>query len=159
MGGKIYSSLKISLGPSIRQIRLLTISPSRNPEAKISCYLRKANPDRHPIYVAFSYIWGSREHQRDIQLNGVNFSITKNLHDELVRNRVATRTMIFWVDTLSINHSSLEERAAPAVNHGRNLPTGKGECTWLGEATNGEGEPLFDLDVEELLDVAAKLDT
>jgi hypothetical protein len=35
----------------------------------------------------------------------------------------------------------------------------KGVCAWLRDATNEKDEPLLDLDVEELLEVAAKLET
>ena len=35
----------------------------------------------------------------------------------------------------------------------------KGVCAWLGGATNEEDGPLLDLDVEDLLGVAAKLET
>jgi len=159
MADKIYSSLKISLEPSSREIRLLTISPSRDPEAKISCSLQKANLDRNPSYVAFSYVWGSPEYQRDIKLNGTNFSVTKNLHDALMRNRDATRTMLFWVDALCIDQSNLEERAAQVSIMGDIYRQAKGVCAWLGNATNEEDMPLLDLDVEGLLDVAAKLET
>ncbi|KAE9366265.1 HET-domain-containing protein [Stipitochalara longipes BDJ] len=159
MADTVYSSLQISLEPSSREIRLLMISPSRDPEAKISCSLQKANLEHNPSYIALSYVWGSPEHQRDIQLNGTNFSVTKNLHDALMRNRDATQTMFFWVDALCIDQSSLEERAAQVSIMGDIYRQAKGVCAWLGDATNEEDEPLLGLDVGELLEVAAKLET
>lgn len=67
--------------------------------------------------------------------------------------------MLFWVDAFCIYHSSLEERAVQVSIKGHIYRQAKGVCAWLGGATNEEDGPLLDLDVEDLLGVAAKLET
>ena len=67
--------------------------------------------------------------------------------------------MLFWADALCFGQSSLEERAAQVSIMGHIYRQAKGVCAWLRDATNEKDEPLLDLDVEELLEVAAKLET
>jgi hypothetical protein len=65
-------------------IRLLSLLPRRNlsdPNELITCELSPAWLD-HPNttrYTAISYIWGTRDADRVIELDRASFSVTENL--------------------------------------------------------------------------------
>ncbi|KAF2029388.1 hypothetical protein EK21DRAFT_67686, partial [Setomelanomma holmii] len=61
-------------------------------------------------YEVLSYVWGSTTELRTITCNGYETSITRNLHDALLRSRLPTETRYIWADALCVDQSSNEEK-------------------------------------------------
>ncbi|PWY93145.1 hypothetical protein BO94DRAFT_583385 [Aspergillus sclerotioniger CBS 115572] len=92
------------LDPTEHEIRLASILPGRWSD-EVSCKLESVSLDDKPIYEALSYTWGDPSDKVAITLEGVDFSVTKNLHMALRRLRHAESTRRIWVDAFCINQS------------------------------------------------------
>jgi hypothetical protein len=83
-------------------------------DEKLWCTFSIASLDDHPEYEAASYVWGSWDDPRSIEIGAdeVVVSITKNLQSVLrsVRSQDDPRTL--WVHALCINQQDLEERGS-----------------------------------------------
>lgn len=73
MAGETYSSIPLSTNS--REIRLISLSPSRDRSSKISRSLYKASLDDKPAYRALSYVWGIDAPKQVIELNGREFRL------------------------------------------------------------------------------------
>jgi hypothetical protein len=100
-------------------IRLLKILPPgpKGPHGRVQCEIRSFKLRDNPEYIALSYTWGSPVQQTtqqtdnlstkpvyEIYCNGPHrLSVTRNLHDFLIRARTSNWTDLFWVDAICIN--------------------------------------------------------
>jgi hypothetical protein len=64
-----------------------------------------------PKFTALSYTWGSWENAKTILVNGLQATITSNLHAALTHLRSAERHLVFWIDAVCINQNSKHERS------------------------------------------------
>lgn len=56
-------------------------------------------------YEALSYVWGTRQSEEMIWLEGYPFEVTKNLYEALVHLRRADKDRVIWIDAICINQS------------------------------------------------------
>ncbi|KAI0542819.1 heterokaryon incompatibility protein-domain-containing protein [Xylaria digitata] len=154
------ASLKYTpLNPSKKEIRLLTLLDGGWND-RIKCELRVVSLDDQPKYEALSYVWGSPNDVVDVDVNGIAFSATRNLHAALRRLREqipgaggngASRTL--WVDAVCINQNDTEEKRRQVQLMGDIYSQTAHGLLWLGEEPD-EPRPIIS---KEQNDVAAGL--
>ncbi|KAI9641711.1 hypothetical protein NHQ30_009567 [Ciborinia camelliae] len=88
-------------------------------------------------YEALSYVWGSTNPPKTINLGGRLVSITPNLDNALRNLRHPTSPRIFWVDALCINQDDLDERAAQVALMRRVYSDATIVLIWLGPEAEG----------------------
>ncbi|KAH8589839.1 heterokaryon incompatibility protein-domain-containing protein [Bisporella sp. PMI_857] len=100
-------------------IRLLTISSPAGENAMTSCTLTSFHLDEAPPYIALSYTWGAANDRVNISLDPGNttLSVTKNCHSALLRLQTCylkpeNTARHFWIDSISIDQSNIDERNA-----------------------------------------------
>lgn len=100
---KSYSTLRHNW------FRLVTVLPGKDSET-IRTERKDIPLTETPGYKALPYTWGSLsvDLQR-IECNGVDFVITKNLFDALLRFRDGSEPRTMWIDALCINQGSVTE--------------------------------------------------
>lgn len=105
--GSSYSRLNLKA----RQIRLLKLNPSRDPQ-DISFSFRCMELSHCPRYTALSYTWGDEEDTRTITVSGGGtISIRENLWSFLrLQSSIISRPKFFWIDAICINQSNVHER-------------------------------------------------
>ena len=133
-----------------KQIRLLTLAPSVNGKAAITCTVEivslKATPC--PRYEALSYCWGDMKDTREITLRhrGPNlhssepsadfeqrFKVTANLHHALRRIRHKVQERRLWVDAVCINQNDPIERSHQVSFMRSIYKSAEETLIWLGE--------------------------
>jgi hypothetical protein len=107
------------------------------------CSLVTVPLPKAPRYVALSYYWGKTANQVTIRLNNVDFRITVNLYDALLRLR-AEGVHYVWADVLCINQEDLEERSLQVTRMGAIYQKSYQVAAWLG------AEPSVELDTRLL---------
>jgi Heterokaryon incompatibility protein (HET) len=110
----------IRLSPERREIRLLTILPSKYIADQVCCTIRRVSLEASPQYDALSYTWGdsgafSRPTESslepcEITLEGKPFPVTSNLNEALRFFREATQPRDLWVDAVCINQDDIPEK-------------------------------------------------
>ncbi|KAK0638496.1 heterokaryon incompatibility protein-domain-containing protein, partial [Cercophora newfieldiana] len=138
-----------------RSIRLLRLLPSRGRESpihgKMICCPLPHDILEDGLYEALSYVWGSPDDPRCIHLqdddllghgttrpsSGV-LSVTRNLHEALIRLRHAHVDRILWIDAICINQADIEERNQQVAIMAQIYATASRVLVWLGE-DNGDG--------------------
>jgi hypothetical protein len=104
----LYTTLPLNIYS--REIRLLVIEAAPELSDPISCTLEKHGLDQGIEYFALSYVWGSTENPSIIQVNGINFKITRNQDFALRQIRHLEPGARFWIDAICINQADLAER-------------------------------------------------
>ena len=140
-------------------IRLLKIHGASGREQEIECTLQSFDLDDEPCYTALSYTWGppvkfpdSQDESyasevRPILCNGQPFSVPPNLQDALVELRQSDFTDWLWVDSISINQSSLRERASQVALMARIYHSANETIAWLGKDETGVDDLQWAIDV------------
>ncbi|KAB8201769.1 heterokaryon incompatibility protein-domain-containing protein, partial [Aspergillus parasiticus] len=98
------------LDPASREIRLLTILPSRESETPIECSLQVAPLDTYPRYEAISYVWGDIREMSDILLDGRTIQVPANVRRILHRLRHRKQRRVIWIDYVCINQDNVAEK-------------------------------------------------
>ncbi|KAI0873283.1 heterokaryon incompatibility protein-domain-containing protein [Hypoxylon argillaceum] len=152
------------LDPSKKQIRLLKLMNGEWND-RIRCELYVVSLQDSPKYEALSYVWGPLTDLVDIDVNGVTFSATQNLHaalrrlrDHIWRGPDYEESRALWVDAICINQQDAEEKAHQVQLMGDIYSqTAKG-LFWLGEQPD-EPQPIVsreqDDEVTRLLKMSA----
>lgn len=121
-------------------IRLVKILPGRS-GSMISCSISVANLSQNPEYTAISYAWGSTPAEHKIVVNGSVQKVPANLWHFLVQAREPTSYRYLsgwlWIDRLSIDQESLEERAAQVKIISTIFGNARRVLVWLGASENG----------------------
>jgi hypothetical protein len=109
MASQIYQELKAE----DFEIRLLTILPSADFSAPISCriHVTALAQSPPPKYRALSYVWGDPRNTLEISLNGVSLQVTINLASALRHIRDKEEEVVLWADAICINQEDLDERS------------------------------------------------
>ncbi|RBR26090.1 uncharacterized protein FIESC28_01118 [Fusarium coffeatum] len=115
VNGKVSKAVYKPLDGSRREIRLLSVHPSTEPNDSLSCTLSHADlgPDAGinlPRYEALSYVWGEPDFSEAISLNGYPFFVTPRLERALTSLRQNHKVRNLWVDAICINQLDTEER-------------------------------------------------
>lgn len=71
--------------------------------------IHKAFVER-PHYEALSYMWGSPDVMKGIELNGIRAFVRENLWSALVRLRDPRQDRVLWIDAICINQENVAER-------------------------------------------------
>ncbi|KAH9216660.1 heterokaryon incompatibility protein-domain-containing protein, partial [Leptodontidium sp. 2 PMI_412] len=115
----------------VDEIRLLCLQPRLNSNS-VKCTLQKARLSLLPHYVALSYMWGPKEEQKNITLNGFTCPIRSNLWHALLHLRLETGTRFIWADAICIDQSSIEERNHQVAQMWRIYSQAEMVIAWLG---------------------------
>jgi hypothetical protein len=151
---EIYTYRPLSKAPY--STRLIQILPGTH-DSEITCvihdYTLRLGRTPGP-YEALSYVWGDQNQKRrvyiqDARTPGSTFSldVTANLYVALRRLRDTDFVRLMWIDALSIDQESLEERGIQVAFMAMVYSHAKSVLVWLGEEADGSSE-LFDSLVE-----------
>ncbi|KAF5002419.1 hypothetical protein FGRMN_431 [Fusarium graminum] len=135
------------------EIRLLRVQPGVSDS--ISIQLSNVNLDAQPAFWALSYVWGPIEDPAIVTINGIPFSVTRNLYHALIEYRRqfskqdATTTSFLWVDAICLNQNDHLEKSVQVPR--MSLIYGRCErvLAWLG--------PVEDDDMADVCQLADKL--
>lgn len=127
------------------EIRLICLSShGGDPESKVQCALLTVPLDGELAYYALSYTWGERDSPATIDLDGLDFNITRNLELALKRLRKDDDDLLIWIDALCINQYNLEERNLQ-VGRMRDIYHHAAQVMiWLGENDSSQTNEALD---------------
>jgi hypothetical protein len=135
------TGLSFSYRPLTRpkEIRLLSIEPSTDPESPISLKilpitLLEVQSDPAIKYNALSYVWGKDRQDRLIKIDGNDFYVAPNLETAL-RNIRTLGNFCLWVDAISINQRDDLEKNVQVQLMNEIYFSADEVVIWLGEAT------------------------
>jgi hypothetical protein len=133
-----------TLTPENREIRLLRLKPKEytptHPDClkqtheavPLYCDLLVHSLDTKPNYIALSYRWG--EVQADpVHVNGVPFSVRKNLRDALEHLQDNQTDVVLWTDAICINQEDVVEKGSQVAMMGTIYAKATSTLVWLGE--------------------------
>ncbi|PQE22785.1 heterokaryon incompatibility protein [Rutstroemia sp. NJR-2017a BVV2] len=120
---EIYSPL----GPDA--MRLLKLHGGKG---KIQCSVMVVQECSPPEYEALSYVWGSTDDLQIIKLDGLDYFVTRNLFEVLLRFRKLDKDRLLWIDALVINQSDLVERGREVTRMPNRYSGAVGTILWLG---------------------------
>jgi len=143
VGSANYASSIYKLLPGSSSFRLLEILPSANRSEPLTGRLIDTDITFQPEYEALSYVWGDIEPAKCIALDGIETSITPNLHSALIHLRSTEDVRIIWVDALCINQSFHDERNQHVRIMGDIYKSAKQVVVWLGDAAD-DSHLVFD---------------
>ncbi|CAM1510874.1 Fc.00g083870.m01.CDS01 [Cosmosporella sp. VM-42] len=92
-------------------IRLLTVIAD-DFNTPLRSRLEEVSFKNAPKYIALSYVWGSPESGKSLQIDNRILSIQPNIFDALRRFRAVFGAFTIWIDAICINQSNLDERSA-----------------------------------------------
>lgn len=118
------------------QFRLLRILPGGFSNT-IKIDLSVCSIDEPPKYKALSYCWGTEKSEKPVLLNGHQVRITRNLDEALRHLRSHRKARTFWIDTLAIDQSNIEERGQQVQIMGSIYAKAAKGIVWIGSATEG----------------------
>ncbi|KAK3897376.1 heterokaryon incompatibility protein-domain-containing protein [Staphylotrichum tortipilum] len=104
------------------------------------CWLPRRWGSRYggpPRYRALSYVWGHRNNQPNITVDGHDVSVTVNLEAALRRLRAhhaipGGAPLVIWADAVCINQDDVVERGMQVALMGRIYKSCAEVCIWLG---------------------------
>lgn len=119
----------------LNEFRILVLLPRYEgaENALIECDIHTVSLSDVPQYEALSYVWGAPESQIPILVSGKEQKVTKNLHDALVRLRLASEKRMLWIDQLCINQWDSNEKAAQVQMMRQIYSNCSGCLLWLGD--------------------------
>jgi hypothetical protein len=115
LGHPIYSSVRFSDLSS--QIRLVELLPGRY-EDPIAVRLFVTDRVSNQSYAALSYVWGSRDADVSIAVDGKSFDVSANLAEALRCLRHEGSPRVIWIDAICINQSDDAEKSAQVAMMG-----------------------------------------
>ncbi|KAF7185073.1 Heterokaryon incompatibility protein 6, OR allele [Pseudocercospora fuligena] len=130
-----------SLNKNGREVRLLRILPSSS-NCKIRCKTITTELDAAPQYSAVSYAWGLDSSSHQIQLNGFEVSVRKNLYEFLLEAQAWSggERRFYWIDALCIDQADNGERSHQVDLMAQIYSKADRVLVWLGPA--GESSNL-----------------
>ncbi|KAJ4168318.1 hypothetical protein NW754_013652 [Fusarium falciforme] len=132
----IYSF--VPFNNSKKQIRMIELVPAQ-PEDLITLRLFVANDASQHSYEALSYVWGPRDSDVGIQVNGNDFHVSGNLAEALrcLRPNQGEDSRILWVDAVCINQADNAEKSDQVALMGDIYRKAKEVLIFLGEERDG----------------------
>ena len=129
--GKLFTYAQVPLD-SEPSIRLVTIHPGTD-ESPIDCTLKTVVLGEQQDYEALSYVWGNPARNSPITVNGMCFLITENLYAFLIRARLESKPLTFWIDGICINQADQKERSEQVRLMKDIYESAANVRVWLGE--------------------------
>jgi hypothetical protein len=114
---------------------MAVLAPSWSFAAPISCSLVHRSLDTDAAYEALSYSWGDPNCKRLISLNGLEFSVTKNLDAALRHLRYRQDERSIWIDAICINQKDNEEKSEQVKKMHEIYQRAAKVVVWLGPAS------------------------
>jgi hypothetical protein len=128
-----YASLDSEQADSFR---LLSLLPGLD-NSPIECTLRHTRRSApFQPYEALSYAWGDPNLTSEILVNGLPFSITRNLEHALRSLRLDGATRTLWVDAICIDQSQVLERNHQVAQMHEIYAEAEKVVIWLGDASD-----------------------
>jgi hypothetical protein len=131
MRSNVYPSNVTMEADDIRLVRLL---PGAWADP-IRCELVYDSLSTVGPYYALSYVWGSQNNGRHIQLNAQPFYVTINLESALRHLRRQLNNTLLWIDALSINQTDDRERTHQVKLMGKIYQSCQSVLVYLGDST------------------------
>jgi hypothetical protein len=142
------------LGFGSRELRLLYIMPSTDPNSVVEMVMAHGSLDCHPSYEALSYTGGNPystnplkkldraenelwEEKTTVLVNDIAFPVKRNLMEALRRFRVTHSRKAIWIDSICINEADPVERTEQIKLMCEIYGEAEDVPIWLGERTNG----------------------
>ncbi|OBT60746.1 hypothetical protein VE03_10875 [Pseudogymnoascus sp. 23342-1-I1] len=119
------------LDPGRREIRLLRLTHSPSFSSPLRGQLIHAPLASPPTYETISYVWGSPNFTRTIELDAHRFSLTPHLELALRHLRLTDRDRTIWVDAVCINQGDLAERGEQVMLMKQIYESCTGNLVWL----------------------------
>ncbi|KAF4628981.1 hypothetical protein G7Y89_g9168 [Cudoniella acicularis] len=113
------------------EIRLIYLLPGPASD-EIKCEVKHALFSPELRYEALSYMWGPRDIQKSIEVNGVVMDVRENLWHALCHLHLDDQVRILWIDTICINKSDIHERNHQVAQMGRIYKSASEVVVWLG---------------------------
>ncbi|KAH8724276.1 heterokaryon incompatibility protein-domain-containing protein [Phaeosphaeriaceae sp. PMI808] len=127
------------------EIRILSISPSKDQHSSLSCTLHPVSLRLRPQYTALSYVWGDPSNPEQAEVNGHTVLLQSNLAVALRQIR-ATKTpeicRAIWADALCINQLDNKEKAEQVRMMDRIYPWATLVIAWFGPSYVGSTAAL-----------------
>ena len=117
----------------LRSIRILNLHPAMDSTLSIQCELDEVSLDHNPQYAAISYTWGDQELLCPIECNERKLLVTPNCLAALRHLRNTSEIQTFWIDSICIDQTSLEERSQQVALMGEIYRSANRVLVWLGE--------------------------
>jgi Heterokaryon incompatibility protein (HET) len=140
---EIYSPLRTSQ----RETRLVTLQPGLTHELTCCTLSIVSLSAVHDDYEALSYVWGDPLIRENIELDGVEFQVTTNLHAALRHLRWVTRPRLLWIDAVCINQTNAAERSKQVSLMTEIYKYAKQVIVWLGESSHDSLRAMHFLDI------------
>ena len=125
----IYDPLKLESS----QVRLFTIRPAVL--GMIECDLEVRSRNEKPQYEALSYVWGTRDYDTEILLNGHVFPVGMNLGFALDDLRLVDKSRTLWIDAICVNQGDKKERSSQVLLMHQIYKCASRVVVWLGFET------------------------
>jgi hypothetical protein len=124
-------------------IRLLEILHGEANE-QIVCQLTTWSVHDAPAYYALSYTWGNPKDTTEIVINGSPATVTANCEYALRQAHACTNNILLWMDALSIDQSSTQEKNHQVAMMGQIYEKAAHVLACIGPQSN-DSEFLFEL--------------
>ena len=115
-----------------KQIRLLEIRKGSFLDG-IVCSLSTAILSDKPKYDALSYVWGYKNAEDPIMVDGIAVRVTENLEAAMRHLRRSDRPMVIWIDALCVNQKDTLERNQQVSLMGAIYCGAQEVIAWLGD--------------------------
>jgi hypothetical protein len=96
-----FEHQKIEQNSGIRLLRLHC--QPLFPGAPIKCDMIHATLTLAPQYIAVSHAWGQTGDNKQILINGLQYSVSSNIHSLLQAKRSRGHSRVLWIDSICIN--------------------------------------------------------
>ncbi|KAK1751065.1 heterokaryon incompatibility protein-domain-containing protein [Echria macrotheca] len=137
-------------------IRLLRVMPDRDSNAPIRCrifeYPLQGWTQATHLYEALSYVWGSPDNPKVIEVQpedhslsaaaAHNLLVTENLHTALSNLRDGFLERIIWIDAICINQADDDEKGQQIQLMAKIYASANRVVVWLGEAADDSDQAL-----------------
>lgn len=125
------------LNAARQELRLVELLPGNIEDRQIRCKIINSNATggtgaSRRRYRAVSYMWGSSDTGRSIELDGKFYLVRENLWQGLYHIRSPTRSIHLWVDAISINQEDPTERGHQVSLMGLIYSEAVEVIVWLG---------------------------
>jgi hypothetical protein len=149
-----YSPLDVTL----REIRLLVVRPAtteaRDSALELSLVKSRLGSDGKECesrvkeedslkYMALSYTWGDPHPTFTVLLDGIEFTVRKNLYEALLHFRPTEGELVIWIDAICINQDDMQERESQVALMRDIYTEAKGVWAWLGPGDAAKSRSAF----------------
>jgi hypothetical protein len=131
------------------QIRLINVLPGQ-PENPLKIELFAVDSVTAQPYEALSYVWGPRDADVMIEVNGKSFEVAANLHGALSCLRQIEERRVLWVDAICINQIDDLEKSSQVSLMGNIYRNAAGVVIFLGKEKDDSAMIMQYLDLEDI---------